>query len=51
MLIPVTVTLQPGDDYPGAKLWICAEDGSKRAWFKWYESEAIAKIDAHKMRL
>jgi hypothetical protein len=51
MLIPVIVTLLPSDDSPGAKLWVRAQDGSKRVWYKWYENDIKAANDAHSMRL
>jgi hypothetical protein len=44
MFIPVTVQLLPSDDSPGAKLWARAQDGSGRAWFRWYKNAAAGKI-------
>jgi hypothetical protein len=49
MIIPVAVHPLQSDDSYGYKLWVLAQDGSGRAWYKWYEHEASLSIDAPKM--
>jgi len=51
MDIPVRLELLNSEDSSGVKLWVRALDGSDRAWFKWYENEQVAIIDAETMRL
>jgi len=50
MEIPVSLRLLDSEGN-GVKLWVCALDGSDRAWFKWYENRLVAGIDAENMQL
>ena len=43
--------LSDSDDSKGVKLWAIAEDGTRRRWFKWYEDNGMAILDAENMRL
>lgn len=51
MEIPVRLHLLDSDDGNGVKLWALPSDGSGRAWYKWYEDEATAMMDAENMLL
>jgi hypothetical protein len=51
MEIRVRLQLSNSNDSNGVKLWVIAEDGSYRRWFKWYENEGIAICDAENMCL
>lgn len=49
----VHVRLHTEDDESGRgyRLWASAEDGTKRRWFKWYENDSTAGVDAEAMGL
>jgi hypothetical protein len=51
MEIPVRIQLLDSEGGRGVKLWVIAQDGSRRAWFKWYKDAGTASIDAEKMGL
>jgi len=51
MEIRVRLQLSDGEGSSGIKLWAIAEDGSGRRWFKWYENNGTAILDAESMRL
>jgi LPS sulfotransferase NodH len=51
MEIPVRLQARGIDNSIAVELWVIALDGSDRTWFKWYENEGIAFMDAENMRL
>lgn len=51
MEIQVRLQLMDSEASYGVRLWAIALDGSNRSWFKWYENQGTAMIDAEHMRL
>ena len=47
----IKVKLHLSEKDRGVALWVIAQDGTRRQWFKWYKDKVTAQEDAENMRL